>query len=325
MRKIFKDIFMNKSRIIFLDYVRAIALFLVVFAHLYSVDSEVKLYIYAFNMPVFFLISGFLHKESATVPLIKKMARRMLVPFCFFLFLGYLFCAISSKSLALGTAYASIRGIILGKDIAANDILWFLLALFGVSILGNIFIKKPLLYGLPLTVLFFVLCLTHTNILYLGSSMMALPFYLAGYYGESAINFLVKKKWSVLISVLCLLGTVILTHFNGKVSMMGMKFGNTSSDILNFVLFYINGLVGSMMLICLSGLFNRETKIVSLMSRCSISIVGLQFIPIILWMNYFGFNKQYWLSALYSILIIVFAIVFHLIVEKKSNWLLGGK
>jgi fucose 4-O-acetylase-like acetyltransferase len=313
------------NRIIFLDYARAFALFIVVFAHLYSVDSDVKLYAYAFHMPLFFLISGYLHKDAETIPLIKKMAKRMLIPFCFFLFIGYLFCVISSKSLAIGTAHASVKGIVLGQDIAANDILWFLLALFSVRIIGNAFIRKPLKYGIPSCIIFFVMLFFHINFLYLGTSMMALPFYLLGYYGKDKIDVLVHNKYSIIISIICLACTIILSNFNGKVSMMGMSFGNTSFEWLNILLFYLNGIIGTLMVLCFSGMFKKEARIVSLVSKCSISIVGIQFIPIMIWISKLGFNQSYGISILYSFAIIICSVVFHLIIEKKANWLLGGK
>ena len=313
------------KRIVFLDYARAFALFLVVFAHLYSIDSKVKLYVYAFHMPFFFLISGYLRKDTETIKLLKKLTNRLLIPFCFFLFIGYCYFVISSKSLAINTAYASLTGIIFGKAIAANDILWFLLALFHVRIIGNTFIRNSLYIRVPLVALYFILCLSHNNTLYLGTSMMALPFYLVGYYAKKKINILIGSNYCLLISLACFVCTIIITNINGKVSMMGMSFGKTSYVWLNMLLFYLNGIFGSIMLMCLSGLFRKESYIVRIVSKCSISIVGLQFIPIIIWMNTIGFNQSYSISILYSIMIIVFSVLFHLLVEKKANWLLGGK
>ena len=86
-------------RLVFIDMARCMALFLTVFAHLYSVNSDVRLYIYAFHMPLFFLLSGYLHKNTSPGLLIGKSAKRLLIPFAFFLFLGYLYFVISSGSL----------------------------------------------------------------------------------------------------------------------------------------------------------------------------------------------------------------------------------
>ena len=52
------DLKQTADRVLFIDYARSIALFLVVYVHLFSVDSVVKLYI-CISYAVFFLISGF--------------------------------------------------------------------------------------------------------------------------------------------------------------------------------------------------------------------------------------------------------------------------
>ena len=315
----------DNNRILYLDYARTIALFLVVFAHLYSVDSSVKLYVYAFHMPFFFIVSGMLHRDSDYIPLIEKMIKRMIIPFFFFLFLGYLYCAISSQSLALGTAYGSIVGVVMGKDIVANDILWFFIAMFWVRIIGNWLIRIPRIV-FPLSVLVsFVFYYIHINYLYLGTSLMALPFYLLGNYIKTSIHRIVNNKRHLLLSIFLLAFSVVVSNYNGKVSMMGCSFGNTPSFLLSFMLFYLNGIVGSLVILCLVG---RVEKCISWLlqpSYCAISIVGLQFIPIMIWYRSIGFNHNYVISCVYSLMIITVCILFHIFVGKHANWLLGGK
>ena len=188
------------KRILFLDYARTIALFLVVFTHLYSVDSKERLYIYAFHMPFFFLVSGMLHKETEFRNLIKKMSKRMLVPFCFFLICGYLYFVISSYSLSEDILLQSIKGIIFGKPIKANDILWFLLVMFNVRILGNSIIKRPLL-SLPIFFIAFIITfLFHLNHFYIGTTLMALPFYLIGNYAKGYLFKFAKWRFSPIMA-----------------------------------------------------------------------------------------------------------------------------
>lgn len=313
------------KRILFLDYARTIALFLVVFAHLYSVDSNVKLYIYAFHMPFFFLASGYLHKEENHKHLIKKLSKRLLVPFCVFLFTGYVFYAVSSRSLSIGTALGTFKGIIFGKSISSNDILWFLLALFQVRIMGNVFIENLFPSSLLFCVLIVFFNALHINFLYLGTSLMALPFYLYGYYGKTLTNRFTKSKWNILFAFLFFCVTVLISSYNGKVSMMGMSYGNFDIVGIRIILFYINGIVGSYMLICLVGGIKKESRWLLLPSKCAITIVGLQVIPIMIWYWNIGFNQNYLLSCAYTLLIFMICIFFHLFVEKHANWIFGGK
>lgn len=316
----------EEKRILFLDYARSIALFLVVFAHLYSADSNVKIFVYAFHMPFFFLASGYLHKKEESLKLlVKKLTNRLLVPFCVFLFIGYVYFAIVSQGSAVGVMKGSVKGIILGDVIEANHILWFLLALFQVRTMGNCFIKKPFPSLLVYCLLFFVFNYFHVNYLYFGTSLMALPFYLCGYYGKTLTNRLVESKWNILFFLVFLILTVLMSRYNGKVSMMGMSYGKADIKLLRVILFFVNGIVGSCMLLCSVGWIKKRIGVILFPSRCAISIVGLQVIPMMIWIKAIGFNQNYLFSFIYAVLIMVTCILFHLFAEKRANWIVGGK
>lgn len=71
----------NENRIYYLDFARCLAMFLVIFAHCFVNSSDVRLYIYAFHMPFFFVVSGMLHKQG------KQNLKRLLFPTLFFVLL----------------------------------------------------------------------------------------------------------------------------------------------------------------------------------------------------------------------------------------------
>ena len=312
-------------RLVFIDTARCIALFLTVFAHLYSVDSNVRLYIYAFHMPLFFLLSGFLHKDSPSDFLIVKTVRRLLVPFSFFLVLGYLFFVISSGSPRWDIVKGSVRGIILGKSILANDILWFLLALFLVKIIGNLFILYPRTSCIPTALLFVFFYLSKRNWLYLGSAFMAIPFYLAGHYGKKAILSVCKSRFRLLIAVFLLAASALLTSINGRVSMMATTYGNTGHGLLDIALFYVNALAGCLAILCIASAIPSSGRLTGVIARSGISIVGLQFIPVMLWIQFVGHDQPFLLSLSFTILILAVCVLFSTLVRKRAKWLLGGK
>ena len=266
-----------------------------------------------------------LHRDMDYVALLKKMIKRMLIPFSFFLIIGYFYCAVSSKSLALGAIYGSVAGIVFGQGITANDILWFFLAMFWVRLMGNWFIRQPKT-AIPVVVL--LSCLAygfHLNNLYFGTSLMALPFYLFGHYEKFYIQKVAMVRWSVLLSILFLGISLLISNYNGKVSMMSCSFGILPVIPLRYLLFYTNGLIGSMAILCLAGGVKGELLWLLKPSKCAISIVGLQFIPIMIWYKSLGFNQNFAISCAYSVRIILGCILFHCYVEKHANWLLGGK
>lgn len=275
-------------------------------------------------MPLFFLLSGYLHKNIPPDILIVKSAKRLLVPFTFFLFLGYLYFVISSGSLRVDIIKGTVRGIILGKSILANDILWFLLALYLVKNIGNLFILYPRTACVPTVLLFILLYLSNRNWVYLGSTFMALPFYLIGYYGKNMIQSLCKSRFRGLFAALFLGASALLTSINGKVSMMATIYGNTGHGIMDIALFYVNALIGSLSILCVASCITSSGRWVSDIARSSISIVGLQFIPIMIWIKYVGYNQPFLLSLACTILIMAICVLFDKLVRIKTKWLLGG-
>ena len=83
---------MDKNRIIWVDYSKAILIVLVVFAHCPFVHPLFDVLICGFHMPAFFIISGYLHKYPGTiVGGIKKNIRRLLFPALLFSALCYVY------------------------------------------------------------------------------------------------------------------------------------------------------------------------------------------------------------------------------------------
>lgn len=65
----------TKERVYFLDTAKVHAAFLVVFAHLFSGESPERVYIYAFHMPFFFMVSGLFHKYTGQFQWVKYFKR----------------------------------------------------------------------------------------------------------------------------------------------------------------------------------------------------------------------------------------------------------
>ena len=64
-----KQITILTKRLPYLDYARLSVAYLVILGHLIPADDRVlRPYIYAFHMPLFFIISGMLHKNKESIP-----------------------------------------------------------------------------------------------------------------------------------------------------------------------------------------------------------------------------------------------------------------
>lgn len=132
----------KKTRKDYLDYAKAIGIFLVVWGHLLPrqadpsrIASEIKIVIYSFHMPLFFAISGaglwykLKNSEPRNLKMeTKKLAGRLLAP--------YLFWCIVYTALRLIVTPFGIEWLMKAES-AAGDILfgsiaplWFLYTLF---------------------------------------------------------------------------------------------------------------------------------------------------------------------------------------------------
>lgn len=55
---------MNNQRILYIDYVKALAMILVIMGHVNFANHDIKAWVYSFHMPVFFFITGFVIKTG---------------------------------------------------------------------------------------------------------------------------------------------------------------------------------------------------------------------------------------------------------------------
>ena len=209
-------------------------------------------------MPFFFMISGIFHKYDGKINF-ETYFKRLLVPTFFYIFL-YIFVIsfyyyINDKErfdfifFAENSIKTTIHGI-LNSTAITNSICWFLIALLNCKIFADVILLVKYKYHLhSVTIILLIIVLSLSIKLYkfplfISHALMALPFYLLGYYYKDKWK---KLKWNnntIIFLILSLLTTIILTKINGRVSMWALSFGHTSLP-WNYFLFYVNGVVGS--------------------------------------------------------------------------------
>ena len=57
---------MANERILYVDYIKAIAMILVIIGHINYANQEIKPWLYAFHMPVFFFCTGLVFNGGGT-------------------------------------------------------------------------------------------------------------------------------------------------------------------------------------------------------------------------------------------------------------------
>ena len=137
---------MNK-RIYYLDIVRGICIIYMIAGHIGFQSVEFDHYIHAFHMPIFFVIAGIFSKKISNVTeYLKKMSKKLLIPYFFW---AFLIIIIDNKT-TIGTHIGIKNGLKIVLTTNNNLIpiagaLWFLTSFYICHILFSMiqtYIKK---------------------------------------------------------------------------------------------------------------------------------------------------------------------------------------
>lgn len=279
---------MIKKRVVFLDVAKAIGIFLVVLGHANPPSGVVKL-IYAFHMPLFFFISGYLFsfdKNPAAGGFIKKKATQLLVPYVFLNIISYLFWLFISRNYGIDNAidvpvYKPLIGMLYGNGI--NDYLhhcvplWFLVCLFVVEVSFYLLFKNAHQKLLLLAGFAVVGYLDHRfNIARLpwgiNIAFTAIVFYGVGHVCKQHLQKLLSaKNWLLALCSVGLIGLMgLIATRNGVPDMNGRVYNN-------YLLFIIGAFSGTVAMLIVSRLielrFNKLNAFVFL-SMNTLIILG---------------------------------------------------
>lgn len=323
-----------KQRIYFLDVLKVLGTFLVIFAHLYSKDSIVRLYIYAFHMPLFYIISGIFHKSNGKINL-KKHTQKIFVPavfFCFFyLLLSFCLDCFRLNSISDATfsffigCYNTISGFIHGQSIP-NTVCWFLFSLFYCKILADIYTSFPRKYKfLFLALLTFLACLSFIpRYFFIKTALMCFPFYILGYELRDVIKALSFKWYLIPLVVICVIICYYLTNLNGKISVYSVYFGNLPTG-LNHLCFYFNALLGCTIFLAISLFPFPQIDSISHCSAALLTTVGIQRFFNLLFIQYIGIDQNLLVSTIAALIIMFLCYYMHIILKKYVPFAVGAK
>lgn len=286
----------KSQRIEWIDFSKAICIYLVVLGHAlsYNVPKECFLrnFIYLFHLPVFFFVSGYLFriKEEGKrfLPFLLSCFKSLIIPYLFLNlvtialngpFLLYHSFSHPSSYYLLGhdhTLKQSLFYFLIGHGYAPSGPAWFLVCLFWIKVqmyFIRMFCDK---FQLLLAILYGFVAFYFPWRLYwdIDASFMAMPIFILGNLSKKHLSNLINKRFSILallsVFIVTLVSTVLLTFVQHKEAMFSRLFGTYG------FLFYVGAFTGIMMIISLSKLLERwNNKIVALISSGSIIIMGL--------------------------------------------------
>lgn len=328
------------------DYVKAIAIYVMVLGHSELYNQDIRLFIYSFHMPVFFLLTGFFEKgigERSFKERMVKAIKTMIVPYFVFNVFGMTYCwygIIRHPEL-----YNNISGIHLITDgivgmftfqihqtdysYLPNGVLWFLAALFVCKFVFSITIEffrfKKIYCGLFFVILisisaFFII--KKWAMFGIGPALLAMPIYYTGYLLK---KYQVIDKITPNVAIILFISSfVLLLYFapiNGRPDMCAVKYGN------NVVLFYINAIIGSIMCISFARCL-RNISYLAYIGKHTLAILCMHvfFVCVgkqIVYLLAFCSKETLFFSIIVSIFGVVFSLVLGNIIEKKYPWMFG--
>ena len=269
-------IFKKKERVEWIDALRGLAMFFVIWGHTYSTNKTIiKNYIYSFHLPLFFFISGLTFGDSDKLSFkefAKKRIKGLLIPYLIINIICYFFMIVLYN-------FDIIKNFGYIKDIAGifysnNSILpipcgpaWFLVTLFLSEILFY-FLKKNTKNDFDLGVVV-IICglISYVNSLskfqiwsplHISTALTGVVFYYLGYLFIKNIkkfDFILKDKlrmfmWGGSLGLIA----IILEYNNRRVSFDANVYGSIT-------LFYFSALFSIFAFMMLTMLILQKSHI----------------------------------------------------------------
>ena len=142
---------MEKRRLVWIDYAKAIGIFMVILGHV-PVSADIKWAMYGVHMPLFFIISGLLRSrtEGDVLAQLKKIVNGLIIPYVIYaLCITALYCVVKP-----GETSFLIRNVVLANyaelvgDFTTLCPLWFIVSLASIKLIDLVVKNTPPCCGL---------------------------------------------------------------------------------------------------------------------------------------------------------------------------------
>lgn len=269
-----------KNRKIWVDWSKAILIWLMVLGHA-GLSGYSREFVYAFHIPAFFIISGYLYKPHNW----RKTLRSFGIPVVCFSFVNLCYVILrqwlkgdmmtpNELLISVTTPYWKCN---FGEYISLFRGVWFVVVLFFMRLLcGDIkifnFVRQYYKFFLSLLLVYmtieplFIDRIAPAQYYYLYKVIACLPFMMVGFYLKENDEKLLSLKWSWL--VLLIIVYITLTLFNGSADMWAHKFGQ------HYIIFFINATVASLLFYNICKRFRTNGAII-MFSIGTLLILGL--------------------------------------------------
>lgn len=227
----------NINRIIELDILKAMGMYFIVLGHILPPPDSIFLYV--FNVPLFFLISGCLTKRYSNSVFLKKIWQTLVIP-CIILFILSLFIDMVLGYIAMERGMEKITKSLLGSQSNLGT-LWFVYTLIIVRFLYQYLSNK---LSILLSLIFILITIVFQKNLagYRNACidvLLAYPVFMAGTYLKKYMKYPITRSWLYCLIILGAFAIIFCGKYNSWVMMFDCSFGK------NIILFFFGGIMGS--------------------------------------------------------------------------------
>lgn len=304
----------SDSRLEHIDILKAVGIICVLIGHLYA-PLPIKVFIYSFHMPLFFLISGFLLKTDGSLGFIlSKSLRHLMIPYlitCLAMaFMDVIFTGISADRMInrlMMSVYGISSNIVPGEHFEITQIgpVWFLLALFWAQMIvvmvwrvnANTSALSRLLRGMIFILLSLIAIITGYRVwmplAFLNGVVASIFVWIGSEAKEQDVRKVLYKRSTVVVASVIWMICVIADYLRG------MHF---SISIFQFPLYgfgFIGAVCGTIVLLSISrvlSLMNLKhiTAILSNIGRSTLEIMCVHAVDIetVRWPNVGGYCTE---------------------------------
>lgn len=287
---------MNK-RIEFIDIAKGIGILLVILGHILFEGDFIYKVIYAFHMPLFFIIAGYVYNYEkynnfTTLDFLKKKFKNYIVPYfrmaliCLIIFgviLNFKDNRISNTFYNQLITY--IRGILYSKcyleTVPNCSPIWFLTCLFCMEVMFYFICKYVNKKYIPICICFIMgVILNKMNIINLpwnvDISLFALPFM---YFGLIIKQYNFLEKYKQTYTILFLIIFVVSIYFNTTINFNGRNLGN--------IIFTYLGAISMSLIVLYYSKYFEKSKILKFFGKNTMFVIGYNYAINYLYLGYF--------------------------------------
>jgi fucose 4-O-acetylase-like acetyltransferase len=315
------NVYMNRERIQWIDWMKVIGMYFIIAGHLFPKGYT---YIYIFNVPIFFIISGFLYKhEKNNILFLKKIFFNYICPVVIIRTIMYFWEKYTNNnSDAFFSLFEYWFYMFKGQQNCIGAC-WFIYTLILIKCLFQyITIKKILIAILLLltgTAIVFNIYNIHKNNAILNVIVSIQPFAIGYYlrkYKEVLIKYHISKVSFFLLFAFSISIIFLCGKTNGNVWLYQNGYGKS-------IILYLIGIIsGTIFLFILAKLFeNKNYRFISILSTGNILTLGFhQFFVNVIQMN---FNTDNFFSYALAFIILILFIPLIIICKAYFPFILG--